>query len=137
MTPNQKKIAIGAGAGIILLLLLSKGNDNSGAQTDPTGNGDVTNPDNTVQAFNSKTIADGLYDAMAGFGTDEEEIMNLLRTVTQTQFGKVVTSFGKRKYNTYTGSTELGSLQPLKVWLKEELATNEYNTLRLKYPNYL
>lgn len=146
MTPQEvKNIKIGIGVVVglgIIYLLARKGNDGSGTPNDPTGNGTIINP-GTIQ-FNAKNIANGLYEAMRYTGTDEEEIQALLRTVTQQQFGLVVQAFGKPQYNKTLGNQQNPTawfdqlpFVGLKDWLKNELSTTEYATLRLKYPLYL
>lgn len=146
MTPQEAKnlkIGIGVVVGIGIIYLLTKnGNDGSGSTNDPTGNGTIVNP-GTIQ-FNAKNIANGLLEAMRYTGTDEEEVQNLLRTVTQQQFGLVVTAFGKPQYNKTLGNQQNPTawfdelpFVGLKDWLKNELSTTEYATLRLKYPLYL
>jgi hypothetical protein len=140
MTPDQlkkTKIGLGIAAALLVIYLVTKAPATVlGSGEDPSGNGN--NPGgNSIPTFNAAAIADGLEQTMSDFGTDEAEIQNLLRTVSATQFAQIVTAFGTRQYNSWTGGTAFGSLQPLKVWLKEELSTSEYNALRLKYPKSL
>lgn len=139
MTPQQiKNIQLGAAiVGSLALLYLIFGNkkDNSGNSEDPTGNGTYT----PVAAFNAQNVAEGLYEAMKGFGTDETAILEILKPVSQGQFAIVSKAFGLKPYNTYTGNTYgfgLNSL-PLKTWLKEELSASEYAILKSKYLNQL
>lgn len=131
ITPTQKKIGLGILAAIVLYFVTkTPSTDTSTGGTDPTGNGGTTQPG--VVPFNANTIADGLFDAMDGMGTDEAEIQNLLRTVTPAQFDLVFKAFGKRDKGIF--STDL---KDLKYWLKDELSSSEYNALRLKYPKNL
>lgn len=137
---NIKTGAYVLGAGLLIYFVFIKRKENAGVNIDPTGNGSYTP---TLPSFNPKIIAENLYDAMKDSGTDEESILETLKTVTPTQFAQVVTAFGSRYYNTVTGNqynfnpfSTLPKL-PLKTWLKEELNTKDYALLRAKYPNYL
>ncbi len=144
MTSEDKKnlklgVALVAGAGL-LYLLFGKSGDNSGSINDPTGNGTYLP---TTSVFNAKSVSLSLYDAMKESGTEEEAILEALKTVNQAQFGQVATAFGKRFYNTITGNqysfnpfSPLPKL-PLKTWLNEELSVKDYAILRNKYPNFL
>ena len=140
------KIGIGIAAAAGLVYFLTKGGaPNGGYEVDPTGNGGVTNPGNgtSTSVFDPAKIANALYEAMRYPGTDDEEIISVLRTVSQAQFGQVVQKFGARQYNATMGNqmnynpfTQL-PFKNLAFWLKNELTTQDYNLLRLKYPNYL
>ena len=143
LTVKQKKIAIVAGAvatiGLVYLAFRKKP-DTGGSYTDPTSGssgGSTSTGTGTTNTFNAKNIAETLYEAMKGLGTDESAIFNVLANVSEAQFKLVVDAFGSRIYNTFTGTTTWGSPHPLKTWLKEELGSKEYGVLRLKYPNYL
>lgn len=138
MTPTQVRDlkiggAVAAGA-LLLYLLFGNKKDNSGSSyTEPNG-GYYPGP-----TFNALNVADSLHEAMNQFGTDEGTILELLKTVTPTQFAQVVTAFGSKKYNSWTGNDYgfgLDSL-PLKNWLKYELSISDYAILRSKYPNSL
>ena len=142
LTVNQKKIAIIGGVLALVgvgYLAFRKKPDGSTGGDDPTGNNN-TGGGSSVATFNAKTIADNLYALMDMFGTKETEIIEELTNVTQSQFNQVVTAFGKKNYNTWTGADDWGG-SPLGLvgWLKEELGvtSEEYRTLKLKYPNYL
>lgn len=145
LTQKQKKIATVAGVVAtvgLLYLAFRKKPDSGGSQFDPTNNNISTGTggggsQTTNTAFNARNVAETLYEAMKGLGTDESAIFNALATVTEPQFKQVIDAFGLRIYNTFTGSTTWGSPHPLKTWLKEELGSKEYGVLRLKYPNYL
>lgn len=144
MTPEQtKNLKIGTGvvAGLgLLYLLFGNKKENSGNTADPTGNGSYTP---ALNVFNAKSVSLSLYDAMKESGTEEEAILEALKTVNQAQFAQVVTAFGKRYYNTTTGNQyqinpflDLPKL-PLKTWLNEELSVKDYAILRNKYPYLL
>lgn len=140
LTDKQKKIGIVVGGvlvlGTIIYFLTKKPKaDTAGTLNDPTGNNDSGS--GTTYTFNATNVAQGLYEAMADFGTDEQAIFNLLAPVSQTQFAQVVQKFGSRIYNSWTGGTSGGSAQPLKTWLKEELSSSDYEILRKKFPSYL
>lgn len=140
---QQQDLKTGAyvlAAGLLVYFVFVKRKENSGATSDPTGNGSY-NP--TLPSFNAKIVAENLFDAMKDSGTDEESILETLKTVSPAQFAQVITAFGNRFYNTTTGNqynfnpfSDLPKL-PLKTWLKEELNTKDYALLRAKYPNYL
>lgn len=117
---------------IVYFVFFSK--DKNGAENDPTGN---NGGNGQLPAFNPQSVAETLHNAMKDSGTDESAIFNVLQTVNAQQFVQVVNAFGLRKYNSFLGNDWGGTLQPLKVWLKEELNDSEYKTLRLKYPNSL
>lgn len=137
---NLKTVAYVGAAGLLVYFVFVKRKENSGSSVDPTGNGSYTP---TLPTFNAKIVAENLYDAMKDTGTDEESILETLKTVSPTQFGQVIIAFGNRSYNTLTGNqynfnpfSPLPKL-PLKAWLKEELETKDYALLRAKYPNHL
>lgn len=139
MTPTQINNLKLGGAVVaslgILYLLFGKKTDNSGGTNDPTGNGTYT----PVSVFNARNIADGLYEAMNVFGTDETGILEILKPVSPGQFALVAQAFGYKPYNTWTGNDYgfgLNSL-PLKTWLKEELSASDYVILKSKYLNQL
>jgi hypothetical protein len=144
MTPQNKKyltygVVILGFAGIGYLIL--KKPDGSGSTEDPTGNGSNT-PSTTY--FNPKNVADALLDAMAETGTDEDAILSILKYITPVQFTAVKTAFGRVQYNKTLGNqinpiawfTQL-PYEPLNVWLKNELSSQEYGVLRNKYPKDL
>lgn len=136
---KREKIALGVSAviltgAIVYFVFFSK--DNNGASEDPTGN-NSSGGNSTIPTFNAQNVAESLHIAMKDMGTDESTIFNVLQSVNASQFVQVVNAFGLRKYNSWFGNDVGGSLQPLKVWLKEELSADEYKTLRLKYPNSL
>ena len=138
MTPETEKnlkIAAGVAGGILLLnFILSKKTEST---PDPTGNGGFI-PTQTV--FNAKNVANGLYQAMKDSGTEEEAILEILKTVNPIQFAQVVTAFGSLPYNATTGNqynfNPFSSLPKvnLKGWLVEELSLRDYTILRNKYP---
>lgn len=141
LTQEQKKIGIVAGILAVITIgyfAFRKKPDGSTGGDDPTGNND-TGSSNT-STFSAKNIADNLFALMDMFGTKETEIIAELTNVTQTQFAQVIGAFGLRNYNSWTGADDWGG-SPLGLvgWLKEELGvtSQEYRTLKLKYPNYL
>lgn len=141
MTEKEKgyvKIGAVALGAIVLFKLVMPKTDNSGGAEDPTGNGST--PVGTPGgSFNATTIAEKLYDAMKTTGTDEDKILNTLMYVNATQFAQVVKKFANRSYNKTMGNqinyipfTTL-PLYPLQVWLENELSSEQYNILALKY----
>jgi hypothetical protein len=147
MTPQkEKQLTYGIGAiAVILLAYKFLGNNNIGGTiADPTGNG--TAPPGGVPGaavFNPQRVADQLYDAMKEMGTDELDVLAILKYITEQQFALVIQKFGKKSYNASTGNqynfSPFGSLPLVNLpgWLKSELSEEEYALLRLKYPNYL
>jgi hypothetical protein len=100
----------------------------------------------TDSSFNAKEIATMLYEAMkeANFTNTEKRktIFTALTGVNEAQFSKVNIAFGSRYYNTVTGNTYFALWQtptkhPLKVWLNEELSTEDYQLLKSNYPKQL
>lgn len=139
MTKPQKQTAIAIAVVAALLVgyfVFIKKEDDSGYYDDPTGNNvDPLNPQN----FNPSLAAERIYDAMKNSGTDENGIMAVFQTVSVANFPKVFAKFGKRSYNSQLGNQTNWSpfyslpLEPLNVWLKEELSAKSYETLRIKY----
>ena len=129
--------AVGAGA---LLWLLFRNTENGGSKDDPTGNGD---DDNAVAVFNATNKANKLYDLMKASGSDEKKIVKEFVNVSQSQFKLINNAFGRQSYNKTTGNQYNFNpfsnlpLEPLQVWLENELSDIEYDTLAIKYPNYL
>ena len=87
--------------------------------------------------FNAYEVAKTLEVAMDQYGTDEDTIMQALSEISVTQMKQVITAFGSKKYNTWTGNSYGIYSYPLKVWLKEELSTSSYLTLKSKFKNLL
>jgi len=144
MTDKDKKwLVIGGGviAAIVIISLVKGKTDTSGAASDPTGNGSAP----ATTPFSAAYVSDTLLEAMRYGGTDEDAIINALKNVSPAQFNLVIKDFGKQSYNSIMGNQinyfplSPLPLEPLKVWLKSELSTSTYNTLRLKYQslNYL
>ncbi|MBB1193558.1 hypothetical protein DNC80_07730 [Flavobacterium sp. SOK18b] len=137
-TEQNIKIAAGVAGGLLLLSLIIRKKTES--SDDPTGNG---NSIPTQFVFNAKNVANGLYQAMKDSGTEEEAILEVLKTVTQSQFAQVVTAFGSLPYNATTGNQySFNPFSPLpkvnlKGWLIEELSLKDYTILRNKYPYHL
>ena len=136
MTPQETKyIKIGIGVvavGIVGYLLFS-GKDNGGGGTDPTGNNGSVTP-----TFNANNVRLTLFDAMNQAGTDEDTIIETLRTISQSQFKQVVDAFGLERYSDWLGyKTSFGTPRNLQYWLKAELSSDEYANLKRKYPNFL
>lgn len=146
MTVQQSNnIKYGIGAVVLIgVVYLAVTSNKDGNGTDPTGNGNNQSPGNNTASFNAKNVANDLLEAMRYLGTDEEEIISILKYVTQDQFGKVFVAFGKQQYNKTLGNQQNPTawfdelpFENLKVWMKNELSTKEYDLLRLKYAKYL
>ncbi|MFY0481664.1 hypothetical protein ACI6PS_03590 [Flavobacterium sp. PLA-1-15] len=133
---KQTAIAIAVVAAILIGYFVLNKEDDSGYQSDPTGN----NPDpNNPTVFNPSLAAERLYDAMKESGTDENAVMAVLQTVSVSNMKAVFGKFGKRSYNKQLGNQLNFSpffslpLEPLNVWFKEELSSKSYETIRIKY----
>lgn len=124
--------------------LIFSGGDSGGSTEDPTGNGDILDAGSgPATTFNAENVAAGLYEAMRYSGTKRERVFSILTPVTQTQFGQVAAKFGRRSYNRTLGN-QINPFPPIPLelvdlqgWLYEELSDDDYETLRMKYPNYL
>ena len=148
MTPENKKLitygAIGVGALIAINYAIGD-SEGGGTQPDPTGNGSGSSGGGTgAPVFNASAIAETLYNYMREMGTANNgtRVLNVLKYVSRDQFAQVVGKFGRRSYNKTTGNQYnfwFGSLplEPLQVWLENELDEEVYETLRSKYPNHL
>lgn len=149
MTPQQVKYTK---IGIVVLVLGVGGYviynkfANDGNSIDPTGNGGVITSggnNGNIYVFNAKKIATDLYDAMKEANLSHTNIVTILKNVNESQFGQVVTSFGRKSYNDITGNQYCFTpfctlpLVGLVKWLYEELSDSDYQILKLKYPNYL
>jgi len=99
----------------------------------------------TTQVDNSKLkitqaeaaiIAQKLFAAMDGMGTDDNTIMNLLIETARTDddLKLIVKTFGVKDYGTY-GSPYWGSGTPsdLTMWLTNELSGSKLQTLRNRF----
>lgn len=116
--------------GIVALVKLFPGKDTSGSG-DPVFDKD----ENTGSGFTPKNVADKLYEAMKGLGTDESAIWEVLTPVSESMFIEVIEAFGIKTYPVlYPPFIAKGDLIH---WLKSELSSGEYNRLKQKYPNVL
>lgn len=142
LTEQQKKYGL-IGLGLLLagtityFAFKTPKADAGGTQYDPTGNNGGTTGGSAGYVFNAVNVADTLHVAMKDSGTDEDAIFNVLAPLSQAQFATVIQKFGNRLYNDTLGNSTWGTPQPLKHWLKEELSSSDYETLRKKFPNYL
>lgn len=134
-TAKYIKIGIGVTALAVVGYFLFSKNDNGGSSTtDPTGN--VGNPGSAD--FDARQIALTLFHAMNQIGTDETTIIETLRTVSYSQFQKVIAAFGKERYSDIFGyKTATADERSLPYWLKEELSDSQYANLKRKYGNLL
>ena len=135
MTPQQvENIKIGSAVvatGLILYLIF--GSKSKNGVVDPEVTGDPAIP------FDARNVAEGLYDAMNRFGTDDNSILELLKPVSPGQFMLVSRAFGMKPYNALLGNDYGFFLDkyPLKTWLKKELPASDYAILKNKYLNQL
>jgi hypothetical protein len=133
-TKNKNVILYSTAAvvGVVALVKLFPGKDT-------TGNGEPvfdepTNND-TQNGFTAIAIANKLYEAMKGVGTDESAILEALTPLSETMFAQVVEAFGKKSYITLVPPFVASG--DLIHWLKSELTSSEYKRLKQKYPNIL
>lgn len=131
LQPHIPKIVLGVGVGVVLLSLVTTNKNNPNYDS-----GDSNNQPSTITDQEAKQKADTLYEAMNGMGTDEDMIFATLTGLTVADYNKVDSAFGYRSYNTYTGTSTGGiNKYPLKTWLKEELSSSDYITLKNNFPN--
>lgn len=71
----------------------------------------------TITQQKAIDIADRLYEAMSGFGTDEKTILSLLKPLNKADLELVTNKFGLRK-----GKGPLAKSENLIEWLKSELS---------------
>ncbi|CAA0190314.1 conserved hypothetical protein [Tenacibaculum maritimum] len=86
----------------------------------------------TITDLQAKSIAEGLYEAMYTYGTDEDRIYELLRGISPPDFSKIYNAFGIRPYNEFFGSWEIslfGLDFDLLQWLSSELNDSELRKL--------
>ncbi len=102
---------------------------------------------NALMASNQRTISDekalsiatALYNAMKGFGTDEDDIYNIMierNNLTSADIIAVNSAFGMREYGSY-GAPSFGSgtYMNLVGWFNEELSntSNLFKLLKTKF----
>lgn len=121
-------------------------NPGNGSTEDPTGNGLVTNPGFSVP-FNARKVAADLWEQVkptgfaswiSGNGDERENIFNILKRVSDSQFKQVVTAFGKKPYNATFGGTYFAFWEDVTYYglafiLKKELEAEDYNILKQKF----
>lgn len=93
----------------------------------------------TIDDYGAETIADALYDFMKGYGTDEDDIYNVLiirNKLTSADLIAINKAFGYREYGSY-GSPMFGDGDALNLvqWLREELDSDSdlYILLQTKF----
>lgn len=97
-------------------------------------------PSSDLSDVQATTIAERLYNAMAGVGTDEQAILSALQGLTENDFIKVYEAFGKRQYSLFWGNKGdplTSSKHHLITWLTNELNDNEIKELQKVIPNLL
>lgn len=93
----------------------------------------------TISDEKANSIATALYNAMKGFGTDEDEIYSIMidrNQLTSADIIAVNASFGMREYGSYGApSFGNGTYMNLVSWFNEELSnsSNLYNLLKTKF----
>lgn len=90
-------------------------------------NMDVNSNNLTIDSNTAKLIANQLYTAMSGTGTDENSIVSLLSNKTKDDLTLIIKSFGVQKYGTF-GKPMYSWLPSVDLdlmgWLKKELSGN-------------
>lgn len=95
----------------------------------------------TLTDLEAKSIAEGLYNAMGSFGTDEEKIYKLLKGISSANFSKVYNQFGQRLYwhelGVWTNDSVFSNDHSIDLfgWLNSELTSDEMSYLRLLAPD--
>ncbi|MFN3941490.1 MAG: hypothetical protein ACK4K1_02495 [Flavobacterium sp.] len=140
-TDKRNLKILGAILGTIFLYrYFSTDKDDFGGATDPTGN---SNTNVITPGFDAKRVAERLYELMKTMGSENMAIIRVFNNINEAEFGKVRTAFGRRSYNKTLGNqynfNPFSSLplEPLEVWLENELSSKEYSVLKLKYPKFL
>jgi len=124
--------------GLITLALLLPKRDTTGenpAITDGKNSGD----EDYEETFAVSDVANQLYILMSswGWGKSKEILSVFVDRVprTNTAFEKLKTAFGLRQHNAVTGGTSFGTNKNLIEWLKAEMKSEHYQTLKSFYPN--
>lgn len=93
----------------------------------------------TIDEMRAKEIAEALYNAMSGFGTNEDLISDILVVRNRFTSGDIIlinNAFGLQDYGTY-GSPMWGDGTPLNLvgWLRNELSMGSelYKILQSKF----
>lgn len=97
-------------------------------------------PNSSLTDVQAKGIAERLFNAMKGVGTDEAAIFSALNGLTENDFIKVYESFGKRQYSLFWGNVGdplTSSNHHLITWLTNELDAPEVKQLQKVIPNLL
>lgn len=87
----------------------------------------------------AKSIAEALFDAMDGIGTDETEIYNILvvnNKLSSLDIVAIYNAFGVKEYGTF-GTPWFGNGDPLDLigWIKKEMSNSstEYKLIRAMF----
>lgn len=97
-------------------------------------------PPSGLSDAQAKIIAERLYAAMQGVGTDEVAIKNALSGLSENDFVKVYEAFGKRQYSLFWGNVGdplTSSNHHLITWLTNELNQDDVKQLQKIIPNLL
>lgn len=137
MTPQNKKKLIYTGVGLLAVSVIYMVFFRNSSTSPGSGSNEFPAFD-----FNAKEVANDLFLTMRELGTEEADIVSILKQVDESQFAKVFSAFGKKPYNKTTGNQYevIGfplKVYDLKVWLYEELSDADYKILKYKYPKYL
>lgn len=105
---------------------------NGGRTTDHQGN--LLDPSGNI--FKPQEVAQQLYNVMSSWGKDSATVLDILKKrVPANGFNDLKSAFGTPQYNWLTGGTALGSNRDLIFWLKEELTSEHYITVKSLFPN--
>lgn len=102
---NKKLITLGVvlvgGFLVYKYLIKGKGNSNSGG----TGGGTTPGGSGQLSANTIKKMADDIYDAMDGYGTDEDTILSTFEKIkTDADFDALVKAYGTRTLSSGAGN---------------------------------
>lgn len=104
-----------------------------------TENAEINAVTRSITDDKAKSIAEALFNAMDGMGTDETEIYNILvvnNKLSSLDLVAVYNAFGTHEYGTF-GTPWWGSGKPLDLigWIKEEMSNSstEYKLVRAMF----
>ncbi len=130
----------GIAVSIITLAFLLPKKDTTGSDgTGGVSEGNTGGTQNGGNSFDAGNVANQLYAVMSDVwwlrSSDILKIFSDRVPRTNSAFVSLYSAFGKRQYNKATGGTSFGADRDLIEWLKAELSSDHYETLKSFYPN--
>lgn len=93
-----------------------------------------------ISDIRANSIAEALYNSMNQLGTDEAVIFESFKGLNDGDFAKVYNAFGLRPFIEFIGvgtdDNMLGVNMDLIGWLKHDLTSSEYISLRRAFPSF-